>query len=369
MRILHLLTRFLDRGAERNTLDFMAWQREAGHEVELAAGATSSDDRFPFDTALHRVPHLVRRPDPIADVRALLEIGGLLREGRYDVLHTHQAKAGILGREAARNLPIVRIHSIHGPSFARANGAISAPVYLRAERHAARHTKAWISVGQELRDLHVAAGIGRPEQHWVIRSPIDVERFLSVRSLGAQEREEVRDRLGIDPAARIILSIGALDPHKRPVQLLEWVAPLLRRDAVLVLVGGGPLENELRRQAAALDLADRVLLPGRTDHAEAYLAVADVLAHASANEGVSQVILQALAAGVPVVATDVCGLREVREASIDIVPESGKGFGERVGRVLAGPHAGMTPAASLRPWEEDRIRDAIQAFHQGVLGT
>jgi glycosyltransferase involved in cell wall biosynthesis len=112
-----------------------------------------------------------------------------------------------------------------------------------------------------------------------------------------------------------------------------------------------------------------VLLPGRTDQAEAYLAVADVLAHASANEGVSQVVLQALAAGVPVVATDVCGLREVSEANVDIVPGSGKGFGERVGRVLAGPPAGMTPAASLRPWEAEQIRDAIQTFHHEVLGT
>jgi glycosyltransferase involved in cell wall biosynthesis len=369
MRILHMLTRFLDGGAERNTLDFMHWQVAAGHSVELAVGAASTEDGIPGWLPVHRVRHLVRRPDPFADIRAFREIGVLLRKGRFDVVHTHQAKAGILGREAARDLPVTRIHSIHGPSFVQANGALAAPVFLRAERHAARHTKAWISVGLEVRDLQLAAGIGRLEQYWVIRSPIDVDRFLRLRDLGEPERAALRQRLRISSTARVILGIGALDPRKRPIQLTEWVAPLLRRDAVLVLVGDGPLEAELRARAAALGIADHVVLPGRTDRTDEYFAVADVFAHASVNEGVSQVILQALAAGVPVVATDVCGLREVDEATIEIVPGSGKGFVERIDEMLANRSVRMTPAGSLRPWQASEIRDAIQAFHVGVLET
>jgi glycosyltransferase involved in cell wall biosynthesis len=361
VRVLHVFTRFLNGGSEANVRHFASWQRRAGFDVEFAVGAESlaTIDRF----VVHRVGHLVRHPDPVRDLTALHELRQLLAGNSFDVIHTHQAKAGLLARMAAGHGGPLRIHSFHGLSFGPAYG-FSSPLFKHAERFAERWTDVFIAVGEELRQRHLEAGIGRKRLFDVIRSPIEIDELLLLRDLSMKERSGYRQRLGLSAAGQVILAIGALEGRKRPLELLGWLADGLRKtpDRTLLYVGEGPLKDEVQRRAEHEGLQSQVILAGQQRAADA-LGASDVLALSSVVEGSSQVVLQALAAGRPVVATDVCGLREVSMAPIWTVSASGRGFAHAVEATVAAPRASLVPAEALDPWRAQNVEDAIRDLH------
>lgn len=358
--VVHAFTRFLDGGAERNTVHFGGVQQALGDDVRLLVGDNASTLAHPFE--IDPLPALTRAPNPPRDVAAYRELNRYLQTRPVDVLHTHQAKVGLLGRAAARRARLARVHTFHGWSFGPQFG-MAAPLFRSMERAAARWTDWFIAVGEELREIHLRAGIGDSDRMRVIRSPVDVDSLLRIRDASETQRREARERLAIRPRSAVIVVIGALEPRKRPIQLVHWLRDLLleRRDVVLVFRGAGPLTNEVQRLARSLGVGASVRVDGPGDVHD-YLSAATLLALASESEGVPQVVLQALAAGVPVVATDVCGLREVADADIRVTSATGAGFAEAVLRKLESGLVRAVPPSSLDPWRAHRIEADIKRF-------
>jgi glycosyltransferase involved in cell wall biosynthesis len=341
VRIGHIITRLIVGGAQENTLaSVVALRRLPGYEtVDLLCGPEAGAEGSLIEDAQRAgvgpvcVNALRRSINPLHDLRARRELAALLRRGRYDIVHTHSGKAGFLGRLAARaaGVPVI-IHTIHGPSFGPYQGALAnAPLKL-AERIAGRVTTRFVSVADAMTRLYLDAGIGRPGQYTTIRSGFDVAAFA-----GARADAELRARLGGGP---VIGQIARLFELKGWELFFEMARAL--PEAKFLLVGDGPWRAKLEAWASEPALRGRVHFAGLVPPADVprFVATMDVLVHLSQREGLPRAVVQALAAGKPVVAHPLDGTPEVvkdGEAGF-LVPTGDCGaLVERVRRLLREP--------------------------------
>jgi glycosyltransferase involved in cell wall biosynthesis len=364
-KILHVSTRFLRGGAERNMANVIRWESSRGHDVHLAVGG-NIETAIPGATQIHRIAHLGRSVRPISDVRAALELRALIRRERFDVVHTHESKAGALGRLAGRGSGAVVVHTVHMPSFGSAYGRICSQAFRTVERFCARTTDIFIVVGEELRDIYLASGIGDPDQYLTLRSPIEIDRFVRLRGGGSSAVGSARVRLGMNPDIPVAVSIGRLERRKRQAFIISGLRDMVIAGRLQLLIAGeGPEEQRLRELARRNGTGENVFFVGYVEELDDVFLAADVLVHASRVEGVPQVVLQALAAGVPVVATSVEGLYEVREAPIARVRPDGSSLSSEVENMLRNPPRPV-PVACLDKWRASAIARSVEALDSRI---
>ena len=369
MRILHIATRHRRGGAERNLAHTTAWEVRQGHEVHLAVGRDSLVSEMPAGVTPHLVPELVRAISPVGDPAAYVALRRLIRRGRFDLVHTHQSKAGVIGRLAARGNAGRIVHTIHMASFGPAYNPVASASFLAAERLCARFTDRIVCVGGELRRMYLQAGVGRADQFLVIRSPIEVSPFAALRTATTEDRLAARVAFGLDPHVPVALVVASLEPRKRVDLVIRELAPRLSgQELALAVAGDGRQRESLVALVGELGLGQAVRFLGHLDEVVQLMGAADLLVHAATVEGVPQVVIQALAAGVPVVATDMMGLREIEGAPIRIVPRPGAGLGEMVGLVL-GQRPDPLPIDALEPWTEAAVDAGVAALHDAVDAT
>ena len=256
------------------------------------------------DLPLVKIPALGRNVRFGDDLRAFIAIRREIRLFRPDIVHTHTAKAGVLGRLAAATCRVpLRVHTFHGHLLHGYFNRLISRVLVLVEKFLARRTTALVAVGERVRDDLVAAGIGRLDQYTVIPP--------GVAPAGPLDRESARVRLGLPLGVPVVLFVGRLTVIKRPDRLIEAMSYVLARrsDAVLAVAGEGGLLEETRRRAEPLGSAVR-FLGWQPDIADLYVA-ADCVVLTSDSEGMPVTLIEAAMAGVPGVTTDVGSAREV----------------------------------------------------------
>jgi glycosyltransferase involved in cell wall biosynthesis len=311
VRVLRIIARMNTGGPAVQVAGLMRGLDPVRYDQRLLVGAVDAGESDYLatraaDVAATVVAGLGRAPAPLDDLRALVTIGRAMAAFRPHVVHTHTAKAGALGRAAARarRVPVV-VHTFHGHLLHGYFGPARTRAVVAAERLAARASTALVAVGPQVRDDLLAAGVGRPSQYTVVPPGVGLGPL--------PDRGAARLALGIDPGADVVLYVGRLTRVKRPDRLVE-VARLVhaaRPGAVVVVAGDGDLAAATRAEAAALGDAVRFL--GWRDDLEALYAAADVVLLASDNEGTPVSLIEAAHAGRPVVATDVGSTRHVVE--------------------------------------------------------
>ncbi len=238
-----------------------------------------------------------RRPAP-GDARSWRALHRLA--GRAELVHVHSSKAGFLGRLAAfgRGKRRACVFTPHGWSFWAADGA-EAQLYVGLERLAAHWCRAIVALSGDERDAGLEAGVGRPEQYRVIPNGVPLERFTLPRA-------PVRGR---------ILMVGRLAPPKRPDLAVRALAGVRAKvpQAELHVVGDGPLRPDAERLAAELGVGEAVRFLGYREDVPELLAEAECALLASDYEGCPLAIVEAMAAGVPVAATEAGGVAELVE--------------------------------------------------------
>jgi glycosyltransferase involved in cell wall biosynthesis len=238
--------------------------------------------------------HMRRDLDPVHDVLAVVELARLCRRLRPDIVHLHSSKAGALGRAAAALTRVpVRVFTVHGWAFAAYGGAVGR-LYLGIERSLRRLTTCVVCVSDSARELGVRTRACRSEQAVVIHNAVDVSSFPVSR------RGEDVPR---------IVSVGRL---AFPKDFSTLIAALVRIEAewAAAFVGEGPLHAEIAGELERTGLGRRVELLGSRDDVLDLLAGADIFVLSSRSEGFPVSVLEAMAAGLPVVATDVGGVSE-----------------------------------------------------------
>lgn len=255
-----------------------------------------------------RVPRLGRSIRPWDDARTLARLVSEFRAFRPHIVHTHTAKAGTLGRLAARlSGAQVLVHTFHGHVFEGYFSPLASRAVIETERALARLTDAVVTISpRQHRDITQRFRIVEPDKAVVIPLGFDLSRFRE----GGRHRGELRAELGIPSDVPIIATIGRLTAIKDHPLLFRAAAALARPVALLV-VGGGEEQESLRALACELGLEKRVHFLGFRSDLERILADSDVVALTSQNEGTPVALIEALAAGRPVVASDVGGVADV----------------------------------------------------------
>jgi glycosyltransferase involved in cell wall biosynthesis len=312
--VLFLITRLNIGGPAGQTL-LLAKGLAPQFSTVVAAGTPSDREGELTDpeVPVWHVP-LVRPVSLATDVRALRVVRQLVKDKQPQVVHTHMAKAGTIGRLtvlSARpaNRPLL-VHTFHGHVL---QGYFDGPqqrAFVELERRLARRTDVLVAVSPEVRDELLGLGIGKPDQYRVIPLGLDLAPLLAV---GPRQggRGDLRSRLGLGGDVFLVGTLGRLVPVKDHATLFEAVAAI--PPAHLAVVGDGELRSSLEELSRRLGVADRIHFTGWWDDIPAALADLDIVALSSRNEGTPVALIEALAAARPVVATDVGGVRHVVE--------------------------------------------------------
>jgi glycosyltransferase involved in cell wall biosynthesis len=320
IRVLHLITHLGIGGAQDNTLLTVRDLSRQRYEVHLATGQDYTDweaQGRAYADAFFLFPDLRRAVNPQVDRRALNQITDFLREHNYDIVHTHSAKAGTLGRIAARRakVPLI-IHTFHSFGWQVARTAHTLPwhsytssikewLYILIERYAASLSDALITVSELNKQEALGINLAPPEKFTTIYSGIDLDRFkVNV------ERIEKCHSLGLLPGQPIIGTIGRLSTQKAPLDFVAAAKIVLQQklDVQFIMVGDGPLASEVRQ---AIGDEQRIKLFGYRGDVPEILSILDIFVLSSLWEGLGRALTEAMITGVPVAATAVDGVPEL----------------------------------------------------------
>jgi glycosyltransferase involved in cell wall biosynthesis len=292
-----------------------------GFQTRLVAGAITADEGDMSYYAsergvhVHEVSGMTRLLSPLGDLRALWELYRLFRRERPAIVHTHTAKAGTLGRMAALLASVpVRIHTYHGHVL---GGSYFSPaktaVFRWIERQLARGTHRLVVLTEDQKtQMSGKLGIARASRFVTVPLGLELDRFIDVDADAC--RTQLRKALGIDPATFVVGIIGRMVPVKNHELFFDTVAALvtrLDRKVEVVVVGAGERETALMRYADDLGLGDVVHWLGWREDLPQILPAIDALVLTSHDEGTPVAVIEALAAGIPVVARGVGGVSEI----------------------------------------------------------
>jgi glycosyltransferase involved in cell wall biosynthesis len=255
-----------------------------------------------------RLRHMSPTISPAEDVRGVRELVGHLGAGKFDLIHTHSAKAGAIGRIAARRVgtPAI-VHSFHGFPFHDFQSPGRRAAYIAVERRLGRFTDQFVTDGGAVAAEAVRLRIAPSERIRAIDSPVET----NVPTVSPATRAHARRLLGIAPDVPVIGSVGRLDEQKAPEDMVAAIAALGRPDVKVVWVGDGQLRARVERRITRHGLAARFVLLGERQDVPALLPGFDVFAMSSLYEGLPCAVVEAMTCGVPVVATAVNSVPEV----------------------------------------------------------
>lgn len=285
------------------------------------------------------IPELKRNIMFRDDIIAFIKLFNIIRRIKPDIVHTHTAKAGTLGRLAAiiNRVPI-RLHTFHGHVFHSYFNRLSTGIYIMIEKILARFTHKIIVISKsQLEDVAEKYKIAPEKKCSIIPLGLDLSPFLSLVG-----KKDLREELFIDQEMLIVGMVGRLVDVKNHRMFLEAVSGICRTNpdvkAKFMIVGDGPLRKDLEGYVAELNISDRVIFTGwRRDLASVYNTL-DIACLTSLNEGTPISLIEAMASGKAVLSTDVGGVRDVvTQGETGLLVSSGdiQGFSSSLVRLLS----------------------------------
>jgi glycosyltransferase involved in cell wall biosynthesis len=379
IKVLQVITRLIVGGAQETVMLVADLLDPARFDASVVSGPqTGSEGSLQEQvrergTPLTIEPALVREINPVKDVLALVRLTRFMRRGRYDIVHTNSSKAGILGRWAAwlAGTPII-IHTVHGWGHHERQHPIVRRFYILLEQVTQRVTDNLIVVSPRNTEKGLADGIASPPKYVTVRSGIELDRFRQP----ARPREAVRAELGIPLDAPVVGTVTRLSPQKAPLDLVAAASQVAARrpDVHFVVVGDGPLRAEVEAQIAAAGLADRLHLTGLRRDVPDLLHSFDVFVLTSLWEGLPRVLIQAMAAGLAVVATAVDGNAEAVENGVNGLltpPGDPRALADALLRLLDDPALAARMGAAGRERSAEfgarKMVDDIAALYEALL--
>jgi glycosyltransferase involved in cell wall biosynthesis len=382
MRVAHIITRMIIGGAQENTLyNCLDLIQDYGDEVLLITGPAIGPEGELLGRGragglpVEYVPALARSIHPWRDFQALNQLQKAIAKFQPDVVHTHSAKAGFLGRAAAWGRVKAVVHTVHGAPFHPFQSFAARNLFILLERWAARRCHHMISVADAMTDLLVAAKIAPRSKFTTIHSGMDVEPFRHC----AQFREQSRREFGFDADDIVVGKIARLFHLKGHEYLIEAASQVVRQNPRVrfLLIGDGILKNKLVNRITELGLSQHfhftgLVAPERIPYC---LSSLDMLVHTSLREGLARTLTQALIAGKPIISYDVDGAREVcidGETGFLLKPKAIGELALAITRLAADPQLrerlGQGGAARFTDqFRHQRMTERIRQLYQQLL--
>jgi glycosyltransferase involved in cell wall biosynthesis len=310
-RLLRIVTRLNIGGPARHVILLHEGLPSHGLHSALVSGTEEVREGrlLPSTCNYTRIPALRRAINPLADYRAFRALIRQMHSRRPHVVHTHMAKAGALGRLAARRttVPVV-VHTFHGHVLSGYFGPSGSRLLVSVERKLADKTDALIAVSGAVRDDLLALGIGRPSQWSVIPLGLNLENLTTQRP----SRHTARMALGLPPEGPIIGIVARLVHIKDHDTFLRSAMTVARAypSSIFVIAGDGEMRRQLEARAKSM-LGDRVRFLGWVSDLPTLYGACDVIVLTSRNEGTPVALIEAGAAACPVIATRVGGVPDV----------------------------------------------------------
>lgn len=319
MKIAHVITRLIVGGAQENTIFTVEGLIKKGYKVDLISGPTKGPEGSLEDRVKEKginliiIKELVREINPFYDLIAFFKLLFIFRKNKYNIVHTHSAKAGILGRISAKiaNPKSIVIHTVHGLPFHPYQNKILNFLYIFLEKIASFFTEHYICVGEIMKEKSLKAGIGKDFQYSVIYSGFELQPYFE----NIKKREILREKYGINENEKVIGMIGRLFYLKGQEYLIKAFKEIVREfpNTKLLLVGDGILKEKLEKYAKENKIYDKVIFTGLIvpEKIPDYVSIMDILVHTSLREGLPRAVAQGFAGGKPVVAFDIDGAKEI----------------------------------------------------------
>ncbi len=315
IKVLHIITRLIVGGAQQNTIMSVAGlQRLGKYELTLLSGPQTGPEGSLIEEAaarcqLHIIAQLRRNVNLFHDLAALVKIFLFIKKGDFDIIHTHSSKAGILGRWAAwlagkNNI----VHTVHGWGHNNFQHPLIRFFYINLEKLTLKVTDKLIGVSRVNIKNGLTQGIGKPNDYILIRSGIDLEYFKHPKA----SPEKTRSKMGIPPGVPVVGTVTRLCKQKAPLDFIKACAIIAKTipNAWFVIVGDGPLRKKAEALSKKNGLETRLIFTGIRNDLPEIMSTFTVFALSSLWEGLPRVLPQAMARGLPIVATNIDGNAE-----------------------------------------------------------
>jgi glycosyltransferase involved in cell wall biosynthesis len=358
-------------------LPFMRLLSEMGYEVEAAAGPSGFAARIE-SAGFHVIPFaFTKNPLDPRLLRTTAQLIRLMRERRYVLIHAHTPIAGFVGRYSAYRAGVPCImYTAHGFHFHPLGRPAANRMYATIERVASRWTDVLVVINHEdaaaARALFSRPGLDIEEVPGV---GVDTGAFVPAEP---EVRGRSRERLGVAGAGLVVGWVGEFTRRKRPGDVLEVARHLAVSlpDARFLMGGEGPLEGDTRQHAVALGLGQTVLFPGWQGDVPSFLAGCDVVVSTASQEGLPRNVLEAMACGLPVVAWDIRGCRDlvVDGATGFLIPYGDfEGMCSRLDQLAHDETMRRDMGAAgreraMREFSQDRVLEVMRRIYSSQLG-
>ena len=392
VKIVHIITRLILGGAQENTLITCKLLTGRGHDVTLITGPATGPEGKLFEQTREQnyrvitIDRLVRPIHFLNDFLSYRKIKKLLRQLGPDIVHTHSAKAGILGRFAAHSLKRATnhesrtpkiVHTIHGLAFHPYQNKAINKFYIAVEKSAARRTDFFISVADAMTAQARAVGIGQPQQFVTAYSAIEEDDFLE--PISSERRREFRRRYEIGEEAVVLITVARLFMLKGHKYIIESAKTLSKqyKKAVWLFVGDGELSGKFKKQVRQFGLSERIKFAGLLPPGQIPLAIAssDILVHCSLREGLARTLPQAMLCGKPAISFDIDGAREVVNQSAGrlVEPKNIEQLTRACAELIENrdlrEELGRTGRESVKAkFAPEKMVDTIEAVYRKLLG-
>jgi glycosyltransferase involved in cell wall biosynthesis len=352
-KILHIITRLDMGGSAQNTL-LSCNELSGKYEIILVHGLSGESGMTDLEKKIVEngvenarskgvnvvaLPSIVRSIRPVKDFKALISLVRLIFKEKPDIVHTHSSKGGILGRLAAKIAGVPHIiHTPHGHVFYGYFRAFASRAFLWIEKIFSMFTDRIVALTDGEKNDYINLSVCSSEKLFKIHSGVDVEKFMQ----GNGNRVEKRRSLGLDQNEAVIGFVGWLLPIKGPDYLLKAMDRVWQRhpEASLVLVGKGDLDVDLRAEALKKNANGKVKFLGWREDIDEIMPLFDMLVLPSLNEGMGRVLVEAMAAGKPVVASRVGGIPDLvrdGETGYLVPPADEKALADGIKKLLGDP--------------------------------
>ena len=352
IKVLHIITRLILGGAQENTLATVrVLSLKDDYEVSLVTGPPIGPEGSLMDEArIYGIepvllPEMRREINPVRDFLSFVKLYFLILRKKYDIVHTHSSKAGILGRLAGKLAGVkVIVHTIHGLPFHPYQNKFLNLLYIILEKFTACFTDRIITGCDAMKKKAVSAGIAGEDKFVTIYSGMDLTPFLFSELSPQKSPVQKRRELGIKEGEMVIGKIGRLFPLKGHKYLIQAAPGIVKvfPNVKFLLIGDGILKNKLKSEVSQLGLEDKFIFLGlvKREDIPGLISVMDILVHTSLREGLARVLPQAMACEKPVVSFDIDGASEVvipGKTGFLVLPEDIKSLSFAIINALSNP--------------------------------
>lgn len=364
IKVAQVITR-LDRGGAPDIVSIIFTQLDPSrYELKLISGYTCQPSfktcqlMKNLDAHILYIPQLRRQINPIWDIVALIKLYFLFQKEKFDIVHTHTAKAGALGRIAARLAGVPKvIHTPHGHNFYGYFGPGMSKIVILIERFIASFTDKIIVLTElEKRDL-INFKIIPTKKIAVINSGLEIDAYHKIDVNISKKKEELQ----IDSEVTLVGMIGRLEPVKGPEYLIA-AAKLVAENfpkVKFLIVGDGTLRGKLEADCKKLMISDKCIFTGWREDIPQILSILDILVLPSVNEAVGRILIEAGACGLPVIASNVGGVPGIvkdQETGILVPPKDPPSLAKAIINLLEDKEKRIKMGVAAKNWVDDKFK-------------